>query len=55
VFDASLGYRLPKRYGVIAIKVNNLFDREFRFQDTDPENPGILPERLILLTFTLAY
>ncbi len=55
VFGASLGYRLPKRYGSIAVKVNNLFDQEFRFQDTDPENPGILPERLILLNFTLAY
>jgi tetratricopeptide (TPR) repeat protein len=55
VFGASLGYRMPKRYGVIAVKVNNLFDQEFRFQDTDPENPRILPERLILLNITLAY
>ena len=55
VFNTSLGYRLPKRYGVIAVKINNLFDQDFRFQDTDPDNPRIFPERLVLLTFTLTY
>jgi len=55
VLDASIGYRLPKRYGEITLTVNNLLDQHFRFQDTDPENPRIIPERWILFRFTLAY
>jgi tetratricopeptide (TPR) repeat protein len=52
--DASIGYRLPKRYGLISIVAKNLFDKDFRFQDTDPGNPLILPERLIVVRFTLS-
>jgi tetratricopeptide (TPR) repeat protein len=55
LFDASLGYRLPKRYGFITLEAKNLFDEDFKFQDTDPRNPTISPERLILLRFTLAF
>ncbi|NVM23777.1 MAG: TonB-dependent receptor, partial [Desulfobacterales bacterium] len=55
VFDASVGYRLPKRYGVLNIEVKNIFDEDFRFQDTDPANPSISPERLVLLRFTLSF
>jgi len=55
VFDASIGYRLPKRWGLITIEAKNLFNEEFNFQDTDPANPRIYPERLILAKFTLAF
>ena len=33
VVDAALGYRFPERRGMASLSVNNLFDREFRFQD----------------------
>ena len=33
LFDAGLGYRLPKRQVVITLEVKNLFDRQFYFQD----------------------
>jgi len=55
VVDASLRYRLPKRWGTITLSVNNLFNEKFKFQDSDPENPEILPERVVLLRFTLAH
>jgi tetratricopeptide (TPR) repeat protein len=55
VFDASLGYRLPNRRGVLSLNVDNLLDEEFRFQDTDPENPSIMPERMAYFRFTLAF
>ena len=55
VFDASIGYRLPQRWGLITIEAKNLFDETFRFQDTDPSNPEIYPERLILARFTVAF
>jgi tetratricopeptide (TPR) repeat protein len=53
VVDAAVGYRLPKRYGLIRFEVKNLFNKDFHFQDTDPGRPLIPPKRLIVLRFTL--
>ena len=50
--DLALGLRLPSKRGEVSFRVHNLFDRQFRFQDTDPENPRIFPERLAQLRFT---
>ena len=55
VLDASLSYRLPRRWGLITLEARNLLDTGFRFNDTDSPNPTIYPERLILLRFTFAY
>lgn len=33
VVDASIGYRLAKRRGVLSLAVRNLFDTEFKYQD----------------------
>jgi len=55
VVDASIGYRFPKRWGLITLEARNLFDEEFKFQDTDPANPRIYPDRLILAKFTLSF
>ena len=54
IVDASFGYRLPKRWGIITIEIKNLFDEEINFQDTDPAAPQIYPERIILARLTLA-
>ncbi|MGH9890831.1 MAG: hypothetical protein ACREA0_02350, partial [bacterium] len=50
VVDAALGYRLPKRLGIMSLGVRNLLDEKFRFEDDslfsrkmgDPQNaiPG---------------
>ena len=53
--DLSLGYRLPSRRGQISLNVHNATNEEFRFQDIDPENPRILPERIVLMRITLSY
>jgi hypothetical protein len=53
--DASISYRLPKRYGIIALEARNLFDEEFQYQDTDPSNPKYYPEQLLMARFTLAF
>jgi outer membrane receptor for ferrienterochelin and colicin len=58
VVDAAIRYRLPKRWGFITIGVRNLFDENFKFQDTDvfQENavsPFIQPDRLIFARVTL--
>jgi tetratricopeptide (TPR) repeat protein len=54
VFDASVSYRLPKRFGIVSLEAKNLFNEKFKFQDTDPGNPRIFPDRLILLKLTIA-
>jgi tetratricopeptide (TPR) repeat protein len=55
VLDAAVGYRLPNRWGIITLEAKNLFDNRFHFQDTDPANPSIAPERVVLVRFTLAF
>jgi hypothetical protein len=55
VIDASIDYRLPKRYGIINLEAKNLFDEQFDFQDTDPANPEIFPARTILLRLTVSF
>jgi tetratricopeptide (TPR) repeat protein len=55
IVDAAIRYRFPKRWGFLSIEARNLFDQGVNFQDTDPANPVISPERLVLAKFTLAY
>lgn len=55
VADATLTYRLPRRKGIVELSVGNLLDEDFKFQDIDPENPTILPDRLVSMRFTLAF
>jgi tetratricopeptide (TPR) repeat protein len=54
IFDASLGYRLPGRRGILSLEVKNLFDKSFRFQDTDRDNPLIQPKRTVYVKALLA-
>ena len=55
VFDAFVGYRLPQRWGAVTVGVKNLFDEGIRFQDTDPANPSITPERFFYARLTLNF
>ncbi len=55
VFDASIGYRLPKRFGLIELELRNMFDEDFKFQDTDPKNPRILPDSMFVGRITLSF
>jgi tetratricopeptide (TPR) repeat protein len=52
--DAGLSYRLPRRNGFVSVGVANLFNKEFRYFDTDFRNPSILPDRVFRLQATLA-
>ena len=45
VHDASVRLQLPNRMGTFELGIRNLLDNEFNFQDTDPENPRVFPER----------
>ena len=59
VIDASLGYRLPKRYGIVSINFANLLDEEFRYQGSfnlsEPRAPQFKPERAIFARINLWY
>lgn len=54
LLDASVSYRLPKRYGFLTFGVTNLFDKDFSYQETDFNNPTIQPERRIFGRVSLA-
>jgi tetratricopeptide (TPR) repeat protein len=60
VVDAAIGYRLPRRFGIVSLSVSNLFDQGFHYQDDSyrefKDQPSIgpyFPERLIFGRITL--
>jgi outer membrane receptor protein involved in Fe transport len=61
VLDASIGYRLPRRWGLISLEGRNLLDEEFFFQDLDTQtatgnvSPRFIPDRTFLLRATFAF
>jgi hypothetical protein len=55
VLDAFVGYRLANRRGLLSLNADNLLDEAFQFQDIDPTNPSLFPERLVSFRFTLAF
>jgi hypothetical protein len=52
--DFMVGYRMPKRYGLIAVGVKNAFDQKFQYFNTDWRNSTIFPDRLVFFKLTLA-
>jgi outer membrane receptor protein involved in Fe transport len=62
VLDTAIGYRLPKRRGIISLEVKNLLNEDFLFQDlefrtSDPFMVArdFIPDRAILLRITLNF
>ena len=58
--DLAMGYRLPKRYGILSVEIKNLFNREFNFIEVaerssqDVIAPLFLPERSVILKITMS-
>ena len=46
IADASLSYRLPQRRGFVSLDLRNLFNRQFRYQETDLNNPLLARSRV---------
>lgn len=61
LFDLALGYRMPKRRGIISFEVRNLFDKKFNFSDlnlqniSEPVTPRFVPARTGLLRLTVSF
>ena len=53
--DAGLSYRLPGRYGKLSLQAKNLLDTAFLYQESDPENPTLYPERLLFARLNLSW
>jgi tetratricopeptide (TPR) repeat protein len=55
VADLAIGYRLPRRLGMVSLEVRNLFDKTFQFQETDLFSPVFAPHRVVLARATLSF
>ena len=53
--DTSINYRLPKRYGLLTLGVQNLFDEDFKYFEVDFNNSEIQPDRVFFGKITLAF
>ena len=58
--DTAVGYRFPKRFGIVSLSISNLFDKGFKYMDdsfresaTQPSIGPYIPERQILARLTL--
>jgi hypothetical protein len=60
ILDAAVGYRLPKRRGILSLEARNVLDEGFKFQDVnfrtlEPVRPRYTPARTILARLTLNF
>ena len=59
--DGSVGYRLPRRRGIISVGVHNLTDRQFRMNEVDPQFHDqnqlapLQPRRFVFAKLTLSF
>ena len=60
--DAAIGYRFPKRFGIISLEARNLLDEEFLYQDLNSitsDQFGVqrpfIPDRTVILRLTLNF
>jgi len=62
VGDISIGYRLPRRMGIVSLSVQNVTDEEFEYQDDsyrefqdEPSTGPYIPDRSIMARITLNF
>jgi tetratricopeptide (TPR) repeat protein len=62
VADLAVGYRLPRRRGLVSVAVQNLFDNNFDYQDDNyrefqdqPSSGPYIPDRMIMGRLTLNF
>jgi hypothetical protein len=59
--DLALGYRMPRRMGIVSFEVRNVFGKTFNFSDlnlqniSEPVTPRYIPARTALLRLTLSF
>ena len=60
VLDAQIGYRLPKRFGIVTLQVANILDKSFKYQDDSyresQDSPSVgpyIPQRQVMFYLTM--
>ncbi|MFZ1429950.1 MAG: TonB-dependent receptor [Geminicoccaceae bacterium] len=58
--DASIGYRLPERHGIVSLEFNNLLNQSFHWQDdtfrsSEQQNRRFTPERAAMFRLSLNF
>lgn len=53
--DAAVTWRLPNRVGLLSIEGRNLFDRRFRYQETDPVRPQLASQRQVVARLSIFF
>ena len=61
LLDVAVGYRFPKRRGIIRLEARNLLDEDFLFQDLNTQTAGesvtprLIPEPTVFVRATFAF
>ncbi len=55
VLDLLLSFRLPRRIGTLQVGINNVFDSESRYQETDQFSPRYVPKRVGYIRAQLSF
>jgi len=55
IADAGIGYRIPKRHGAVLLKVNNIFDEDFTYDQSQGFEEFVRPETTVSLLFSVNF
>jgi tetratricopeptide (TPR) repeat protein len=55
LLDTELGYRLPKRHGIVTLGIKNLLDERFNYQGVDVNQPALPQGRFFFSRLTLSF
>lgn len=55
VANAGIGYRLPKRRGIAALELRNIFDEQFNYQASSIRALDVAPDRTLFARFRLFF
>jgi outer membrane receptor protein involved in Fe transport len=60
VLDAAIGYRLPKRWGILSFGIKNLLNEQFNFEEVNTTTGATVatqfqPDRMLFGQITLSY
>lgn len=53
--DLNLSYRLPNRHGMLVVGINNIFDDQIRYQNTNVNEVSLAPGRVLFSRINLAF
>ncbi|MEC4747952.1 FecR domain-containing protein [Methylomicrobium sp. Wu6] len=54
IVDLNLSYRLPKRFGMVSLGINNVFNDQIHYQNTGNNEPILAPGRVLFSRINLA-